>query len=229
MPVDISFYQNLKKELDPFNAQLVAVSKTKPPTDILSVYELDHKDFGENYVQEFCTKYEELPNDIHWHYIGHLQTNKVKLIVGKTHLIHGVDSLRLLQQIQKEAAKAGKQVNVLLQMHIADEETKFGLNEMELWQLVELLQNDPNNYNYIAVQGLMGMASFVDDHTKIEKEFNQLNNYYQQLQKTNFTKTQHKIQTLSMGMSSDYKIALNCGSNLIRIGSSIFGQRNYNS
>jgi len=221
MAVNKEKYREIISELGS-NATLVAVSKTKPAEEIQGLYELGQRDFGENYVQELIEKQSQLPKDIRWHFIGHLQSNKVKQIVPFVYLIHGVDSLRLLQEINKQAAKLEKVVNVLLQVYIAKEETKFGLDEPELDVIVSAGQLE--SLKNIRICGLMGMASFTDKETTIKKEFNHLKSLYDkyaQLQIPNCG-----FQFLSMGMSGDYRIALQEGSNMVRIGSLLFGTRN---
>lgn len=207
-------YHELKSELDQQGVLLVAVSKTKPVADIDTLYKAGHRDFGENYVQELVTKAAELPADIRWHFIGHLQTNKVKQIAAFVQLIHGVDSLRLLQEINKQAEKNGRVIECLLQVHIAQEETKFGLDEKELDELVHGLELKP--LNHVRVVGLMGMASFTEDESAIRTEFKKLHELY---------KKYPGFSILSMGMSSDYRIAVEEGSTMARIGSILFGER----
>jgi len=208
-------------------ATLVAVSKTKPPEDIQALYELGHRDFGENYVQELTAKYEQLPKDINWHFIGHLQSNKVKYIAPFIHLIHGIDSPGLLKEINKQALKNNRIIDCLLQVHIAKEETKFGLDEKELEELTTRIKNELQEFKHVRVCGLMGMASFSDNVELVTNEFKYL--------KTLFDKyalpstINYQLSTLSMGMSADYKIALQEASNMVRIGSLLFGERNYNS
>ena len=221
MAVNKEAYLQLKAELDAKSVTLVAVSKTKPVADILELYHLGQRDFGENYVQELVEKQPQLPADIRWHFIGHLQRNKVKYIAPFVHLIHGVDSFSLLQEINKQAAKNNRVIPVLLQMHIATEETKFGLNEAELKELIADLADVP--LHHIRIEGLMGMASFTADAAKITAEFQSLKqhfDHYKNLQ----TSTIHFTQ-LSMGMSGDYKLAIRQGSTLVRIGSLLFGTR----
>jgi pyridoxal phosphate enzyme (YggS family) len=220
-------YELLKKDIDLSTTTLVAVSKTKPASDIVEAYEIGVRDFGENYVQELVEKQANLPNDIRWHFIGHLQSNKVKYIAPFVYLIHGVDSEKLLLEINKQGKKINKVINCLLQMHIASEETKFGLDEEELKSIVDkyFSQHSTQHLEHVNVCGLMGMASFSDNPEQIKTEFSTLRNIfkkYQQHQTPNF-----KPALLSMGMSSDYKIALELGSNMIRIGSMLFGERNY--
>lgn len=225
MAINKEKYFEILEELKPGNSTLVAVSKTKPVEDIVSLYELDQRDFGENYVQELVDKYLQLPQDIRWHFIGHLQSNKVKYIAPFVHLIHGIDSYKLLKEVDKQAQKNQRVIDVLLQVHIAQEETKFGLNEIELNEILNTNANTIQELKNSRVKGLMGMASLTKDENKIREEFRYLKslyNKYAQLQITNC-----KLQTLSMGMSSDYKIAIEEGSNMVRIGSLIFGERSY--
>ena len=216
--MNIEVYQQLAEECKQKNVALVAVSKTKPVNDILALYNLGQRDFGENYVQELTEKQQYLPKDIRWHFIGHLQTNKVKQVIGLVHLIHGIDSLKLLKEINKQSEKINKITNCLLQVHIAQEETKFGLDENELNEIITELSNEPiKNINVI---GLMGMASFTDNEDQIQKEFKYLKSLQTKLSTANV-----QLSTLSMGMTADYKIAIEEGSNMIRIGSLIFGER----
>jgi len=213
-------YKKIEREIKEKNVTLVAVSKTKPVEDILELYKLGQRDFGENYVQELVEKQEQLPKDIRWHFIGHLQSKKTKQIAPFISLIQSVDSERLLKEINKQAAKNNRVIDCLLQVHIAKEETKFGLDENEL---NEIVQSNLKDYKNIFVKGLMGMASFTDDDTVIRNEFHSLKllfHKYSVLQTNNF-----KLQILSMGMSSDYKIAIEEGSNMVRIGSLLFGKR----
>ena len=221
MPVNKEAYQLLRKVLEEKQVTLVAVSKTKPVSDILELYNLGQRDFGENYVQEMVSKAGQLPKDIRWHYIGHLQTNKVKLIAPFVQLIHAVDSLKLLEEINKQGEKCERVINCLLQVHIAQEETKFGLNEEELNVLIEQFADEPLSNTRIA--GLMGMASFTDDMSKVRQEFQNLKRIFDRLTTNDF-----RLTTLSMGMSSDYKIAIEEGSNMVRIGSLLFGERTSN-
>jgi pyridoxal phosphate enzyme (YggS family) len=221
MSVNIALYDKIKKELGANQVTLVAVSKTKPIEDILELYNLGQRDFGENYVQELVDKAAQLPKDIRWHFIGHLQTNKVKLIAPFVQLIHGVDSLKLLKEINKEAGKNGRVIDCLLQIHIAQEETKFGLDEEELKGLISNLKENPMSNARII--GLMGMASFTDDMKKVRSEFRKLKELFDH--HTKFQTSNLKLQTLSMGMSSDYKVAIEEGSNMVRIGSLLFGER----
>lgn len=221
MPVNKETYLAINKELAKKHVTLVAVSKTKPVEDILALYDLGQRDFGENYVQELVDKAAQLPKDIRWHFIGHLQTNKVKLIAGFVQLIHGVDSLKLLKEINKQGEKSGRVIDCLLQIHIAQEETKFGFDETELD--VSIKQLESLRMTNARVCGLMGMASFTENMSVIRKEFKRLKeifDFHSKHQKPNF-----ELQILSMGMSSDYSIAVEEGSNLVRIGSLLFGLR----
>ena len=214
-------YFSISKQAQAAKATLVAVSKTKPLEAIQELYDLGHRDFGENYVQELTDKQAQLPNDIRWHFIGHLQSNKVKYIAPFVHLIHGVDSVKLLREVNKQGLKHNRTIDVLLQVHIAQEETKFGFGEEELlntnWD-IELW-----GLNNVRVTGLMGMASFSENPNLVRGEFKNLKRLFDghaQRQTPNF-----QLQTLSMGMSADYQIALEEGSNMIRVGSLLFGKR----
>jgi pyridoxal phosphate enzyme (YggS family) len=218
MSVQVSMYQSLLEWCSERNVTLVAVSKTKPVSDIMALYELGHRDFGENYVQELVQKQEELPKDICWHFIGHLQSNKVKYIAPFVHMIHGIDSIKLLQEVNKQATKVGRIIDCLLQMHIAQEETKFGLDLDELSNILEQLHNFP----FVRVRGLMGMASFTENQVQVKQEFAQLKKYYDQ---ANASLVSNKLDILSMGMSGDYSLAVDEGSTLVRIGSLLFGAR----
>lgn len=222
MPVNTSAYQQILNELKGTNVTLVAVSKTKPNEDLMELYKLGQRDFGENYVQELVDKAAVLPNDIRWHFIGHLQSNKVKFIAPFVHMIHGVDSLKLLQEINKQAIKNNRVIDCLLQIHIAEEETKFGLDETELGQIITQIDQLPN----VRICGLMGMASFSEDQHKVRNEFNYLNSLFTQF-KSWFLAHTDKAPILSMGMSGDYAMAIKEGSTLVRIGSLLFGARNY--
>ncbi len=214
-------YQSIHQYCFDHKATLVAVSKTKLVADILTLYNLGHRDFGENYVQELVEKQAALPPDIRWHFIGHLQSNKVKYIAPFVHLIHGVDSFKLLKEINKQAAKNNRIISCLLQMHIAKEETKFGLDENELSAILHspelpLLQ-------HIKIEGLMGMASFSDDLNLVRTEHSTLKNLFDSY--SNLSTANCQLSTLSMGMSADYIIAIEEGSNMVRIGSLLFGAR----
>lgn len=218
MPVDTVFYSDLINYLKPYHATLVAVSKTKPVADIKALYDLGQRDFGENYVQELLEKKDKLPHDIRWHFIGHLQSNKVKQIVSFVYLIHSIDRIRLLQEVEKQAAKIGKTQQVLLQMHIAQEETKFGFDKEEISPLFS--QNVIAKSPHIDIKGLMGMATFTEDENTLRNEFSQITNTFQKLRSVD-----PAMDIISMGMSGDYKLALSLGSNMVRIGSLLFGKR----
>lgn len=222
MAINKDKYQEIINELKG-KATLVAVSKTKPVEDIQALYELGQRDFGENYVQELVDKQPQLPNDIRWHFIGHLQSNKVKYIAPFVHLIHGVDSFKLLQEINKQAAKSNRMIDCLLQVHIAKEETKFGMDEAELNEAISQLAN--LEMKNVRVVGLMGMASFSEDMNLVRSEFAYLKSLFYKYASPSTANCQ--LSTLSMGMSGDYKIAIEEGSNMVRIGSLIFGERNY--
>lgn len=218
---NLQFYTKLTSTL-PAQVQLVAVSKTHPPDSIMELYRMGHRAFGENKVQELVAKKEQLPADIQWHLIGHLQSNKVKQIVRFVHLIHGVDSTRLAREIDKEAAKCGRKVNVLLQVHIAREETKFGFTRGELLSALPELFSLKN----IEIAGLMGMASFTEDTMQVRAEFRQLRALFDEIRTMNSTDVPY-FKHLSMGMSSDYPIAIEEGATIIRVGSLLFGARDY--
>lgn len=222
-------YEEIKKELQEKNVTLIAVSKTKPASAILELYNLGQRDFGENYVQELADKYEQLPKDIRWHFIGHLQSNKVKYIAPFVHLVHGVDSENLLKEINKQAVKNNKVIDVLLQVHIAQEETKFGFSEEELDVLLRKLES--LKLDNVHIRGLMGMASFSDDMILVRSEFAFLKKLFDKVKialshEPLAMSIHHSPFTiLSMGMSGDHKIAIEEGSTMVRIGSLIFGER----
>ena len=205
----------------PENVTLVAVSKTKPIADLLEAYNAGQRIFGENKIQEMTEKWEIMPKDIQWQMIGHIQTNKVKFMAPYVSLIHGVDSLKLLEEINKQALKNNRIIDCLLQIHIAEEETKFGLNEDELKEL--LASETFKNLNNIKIIGLMGMATFTENQDQIKKEFEHLKSIFDTIKSLSIVNCQLSI--LSMGMSGDYKLAISCGSTMVRIGSSIFGER----
>jgi hypothetical protein len=213
---------NIKSEL-PAHVTLVAVSKTKPVADLMEAYDAGQRIFGENKIQEMTDKWEVMPKDIEWHMIGHVQTNKVKYMAPYVSLIHGVDSLKLLQEINKQAAKNNRVIDCSLQVYIAEEESKFGLDEQELEEMLKQVQHDKENFKNIKIVGLMGMATFTENQNQIEKEFKHLKTIFDKYKKLN---TEHcQLNTLSMGMSGDYQLAISCGSTMVRIGSSIFGSR----
>ena len=218
MSVSIENYRLLQLQFGE-NVQIVAVSKLKPVEDILALYQLGQKDFGENYVQELSDKYELLPKDIRWHFIGHLQSNKVKFIAPFVYLIHGVDSEKLLIEINKQAIKNNRVISCLLQVHIATEDTKFGMNEEELANTIESFSRLKN----VKIVGLMGMASFSENEEQVRKEFKQLKILFEKYKAVSSENV--ALQFLSMGMSNDYSIAIEEGSNMVRIGSLLFGAR----
>lgn len=213
-------YRDIKSRL-PENVQLVAVSKTHPSSGIQEVYDLGQKVFGENKVQELVEKYPLLPKDIQWHIIGHLQTNKVKYIAEFVDTIQSVDSEKVLNEINKEAGKHNRKIKVLLQVKIAEEDTKFGLEISEAKDLFEKFVK--GEFENTEITGLMGMATFTEDENQIKKEFSVLKNLFDELSQTK------KLETLSMGMSDDFPIAIECGANSVRVGSAIFGRRDYSN
>ena len=206
-------YQTLVEYLKKKKVTLIAVSKMKPVEDIQELYDLGQRDFGENYVQELMDKQALLPADIRWHFVGHLQSNKIKYIASFIHLIQSVDSISLLKEIDKQAGKHNRKINCLLQVHIADEQTKFGFEEGEV------LNIQPEEYKNVTICGLMGMATFTEDKDQIISEFEKLNTLYAKIQPS------LSGNIMSMGMSDDYGIAISCGSNMVRIGSMLFGKR----
>ncbi|WP_339920001.1 YggS family pyridoxal phosphate-dependent enzyme [uncultured Flavobacterium sp.] len=206
----------------PEQVTLVAVSKTKPIPDLMEAYDAGQRIFGENKIQEMESKWEQMPKDIQWHMIGHVQTNKVKFMAPFVSLIHGVDSFKLLKEINKQALKNNRIIDCLLQMHIAEEETKFGLDDEELDSL--LASSEFKEMKNIRITGLMGMATFTEKKDQVKKEFMHLKSIFDKLQSQQTENCQ--MTTLSMGMSGDYKLAIECGSTMVRIGSSIFGGRN---
>ncbi|MDN5212064.1 YggS family pyridoxal phosphate-dependent enzyme [Fulvivirgaceae bacterium BMA12] len=216
--------KEFEKILAGTGCRLVAVSKTKPNDLILKAYETGFKDFGENRIQDLVAKYEILPKDINWHMIGHLQSNKVKYIVSFVHLIHAVDSFKLLKEINKQGAKVSRVIPCLLQIHIADETTKFGLDEKELFALIE--SPEFKELQNVQIKGLMGMATNTDNKNQIRAEFKYLRTLFEKV-KNEYQQPGIKMEELSMGMSGDYDIAVEEGSTLIRVGSAIFGARNY--
>ncbi len=212
------------KDVIPSHVTLVAVSKTKPDEVILEAYQAGHRDFGENKVQDLVGKQERLPADIRWHMIGHLQSNKVKYLAPFVHLLHGVDSLKLLGVINREAEKNDRVIDCLFQVRIALEETKFGLPEEDLKQLIQ--SDEFAAMDHVRIRGLMGMATYTENSNQIREEFRQLKRIFDRLKASQF-KNQESFDQLSCGMSGDYALAIEEGSNLVRIGSLIFGPRNY--
>ncbi len=217
---------DLVKASLPTQVQLIAVSKTKPIEMLIEAYSHGQRAFGENKVQELVGKFEKLPKDIEWHFIGHMQTNKVKYIAPFIHLIHGIDSFKLLKTINTEAKKIDRIIPCLLQFHIAEEETKFGFS---LAEVEEMLESDEFKLlEHVKISGVMGMATYTDDENQIHKEFASLKTYFNQL-KSSYFKNSPEFKEISMGMSGDYRIAVEEGSTMVRIGSTIFGERSYNS
>lgn len=215
-------YVNICDKLKKANVMLLAVSKTKPKQDIITLYLAGQRNFGENKVQELVQKYEQLPKDIRWHMIGHLQSNKVKYIASFVSLIHSVDSIKLLEEIDKQAKKNNRIIDCLIQFHIALEETKFGLDENEARVILE--SDDFKKLKHVRIVGVMGMASFVDDKEFIRMEFKNLKNIFDWLKSTYFSDADY-FKEISMGMSSDYDIAIEEGSTMVRLGSLLFGSR----
>ncbi|HYC39223.1 MAG TPA: YggS family pyridoxal phosphate-dependent enzyme [Chitinophagaceae bacterium] len=220
MLVDTATYAQINADLLQRRVTLVAVSKTKTAEQVKALYDLGHRDFGENYVQELMDKQAALPHDIRWHFIGHLQRNKVKKLIPFVYLIQSVDSLKLLKEINKHAGRAEKVIHCLLQVHIATEETKFGLDETELAELLGHLAANEKEMKWVSIKGLMGMASLTGDMARVRNEFRRLKAIFERVrtQISGFT-------ILSMGMSGDYRIAIEEGSNLVRIGTLLFGER----
>ena len=221
----MTILQELQETVKHYHARLVAVSKTKPKEQLIELYHQGQRDFGQNKVQELVEKFESLPKDIHWHMIGHLQTNKVKYIAPFVYLIHSIDSLKLLKEVQKQAAKSQRTIAVLLQMHIAEEESKFGLDKRELVEILDYYTAENLPFQNIQICGLMGMATFTEDEAQVRKEFRQLKEIFI------FCKESYLLGDtfceISMGMSGDYQLALEEGSTMVRIGSMLFGARNY--
>jgi pyridoxal phosphate enzyme (YggS family) len=215
--------KRLKSELDIVNVTLVAVSKTKPVSDLQEAYDAGQRVFGENQVQELVEKCEQLPKDIEWHLVGHLQSNKVKYIAPFIGLIHSVDSMKLLQEINKQAEKNKRIIDCLLQVYIADEETKYGLGFDEV---IELLRSDEfTQLKNVRIRGLMGIATNTDSEKQVKEEFYELDTFFDGITQSFFRK-EDTFDTLSMGMSADYKLAVEQGSTMVRLGSTIFGERN---
>lgn len=217
-------YSEIRSQLDQAGVTLVAVSKTKPLDQIQEMYDKGQRVFGENKAQELVDKYEALPKDIHWHFIGHLQRNKVKFIAPFISLLHGVDSLRLLKEVNKQAKKHDRKIACLLQFHIAEEDTKFGLDWSEAQAILE--SEAYKAMENIEIQGVMGMATYTDDLAQVRKEFQKLKEIYEQLKAAYFL-NQSSFKEISMGMSGDYELAIAQGSTMVRIGTLLFGQRNY--
>lgn len=222
MSVNLENFRSIRQLALNHKAILVAVSKVKPVSDIMALYEHGQLDFGENYVQELDEKVRHLPKDIRWHFIGHLQSNKVKYIAPYVHLIHGVDSIKLLQTIEKEGRKINRKIKCLLQVHVAQEETKYGFSKEEVLQALREWQKPGSEFAQVC--GIMGMASFTEDETQLRQEFKALKFIFDEV-KDEFFKNDDQFNTLSMGMSGDYTIALEEGSTMIRIGSLLFGSR----
>ncbi len=216
-------YEQILKDLKPTHTQLIAVSKTKPNEAILELYEKGQRTFGENYVQELVDKYASLPKDIEWHFIGHLQSNKVKYIAPFVECIHSVDSIKLLQEIDKQAFKNNRKIKCLMQFHIAEEDTKFGFDTE---RVADIPFNDILNLKNIEIVGVMGMATFTDDKTQVKREFQTLKRVFDVL-KTAYFNENPNFKEISMGMSDDYKMAIEEGSTMVRIGSLLFGKRIY--
>ena len=222
----MNFKMSIKKQLQelksvlPKQVTLVAVSKTKPVQDLMKAYDVGQRIFGENKVQEMVEKYQQMPKDIQWHMIGHVQRNKVKYMAPFVDLIHGVDSLKLLSEINKQALKNNRCINGLLQIKIAAEDSKFGMTKNDAIQLIK--SSEFKNLKNIKIKGVMGMATFTDDQNKIRKEFETLKSTFSELKSI-----QDSMHIISMGMSGDYPLAIECGSTMIRVGSYIFGARNY--
>jgi len=222
MSVNVSAYHDLMQKVGAHNARLVAVSKTKPKEDIMALYELGHRDFGENRVAELVEKHAALPKDIRWHFIGHLQRNKVRDIAPFIHLIHAVDSLRLLREIDKRAAENNRTVSALLQFHIAEEESKYGLDPQKSTAFFDELATTP--VTSVALAGVMGMATYTDDLRQVNSEFKVLSDTFSSLKSAHFPE-EDGFAEISMGMSGDYPLALAQGSTLVRVGSLLFGSR----
>lgn len=222
--INTEAFHKLIAQLERTHTSLIAVSKLKSVEDIKALYALGQRDFGENYVQELVEKQAQLPTDIRWHFIGHLQSNKVKYIAPFVHLIHGVDSFKLLAEIDKQGAKLGRVIPCLLQLYVAAEETKFGLDEKEVIELLEYYTAQRQALNHIRIDGVMGMASFTEDKNKVSAEFRNLKAISHLIRQSYFLGEDH-FRILSMGMSGDYELAIAEGSTHVRIGSLLFGSR----
>lgn len=223
MGVNIEVYRKTLEEFMSENVQLVAVSKIQSVADIQTIYDHGQRDFGENYVQELLEKQPLLPANVRWHFIGHLQSNKVKYIVPFVHLIQSIDSHKLLLEINKQAKKINRKISCLLQVHISGEETKFGFDEKELDTTLEAMNKNPAQFSNVQIDGLMGMASFSDDHEKVRTEMRALKSLFDKYKSKQIANCLFSV--LSLGMSGDYKIAIEEGSNMVRIGSLLFGAR----
>ena len=219
----IETYQEILREIPP-TVKLIAVSKLHPASEVEAAYALGQRDFGENWAQEMREKHEILPKDIRWHFIGHLQTNKIKYIIPYVHLIHSIDSFKLLQEVDRQAAKHNRVVGCLLQFHVATEETKFGFSMDECEQMLK--SPEFSSLKNIEVRGVMGMASFTDDAAQVRREFQTLHGFFTKLKEEYFAEDPYFTE-LSMGMTGDYRIAIEEGSTMIRVGSAIFGERDY--
>lgn len=217
-------WKQILEETKAAGATLVAVSKTKPEADILALYALGQRDFGENYVQELVAKAAALPKDIRWHFIGHLQRNKVRMIAPFVSLIHAVDSFPLLLELNKQGEKCGRVLDLLMQMHIAEEETKFGMTERDIVEFLQYYDAQRESLQHVRIRGLMGMATATEDVQQIRSEFARLHTFFMNLRKADFLGKTY-FDTCSMGMSGDYPLALEEGSTLVRIGSLLFGAR----
>ena len=221
--MNVEKYQEILREI-PENVQLIAVSKLHPASEVAAAYALGQRDFGENWAQEMREKHEILPQNIRWHFIGHLQTNKIKYIIPYVHLIHSIDSFKLLQEVDRQAAKHGRVVGCLLQFHVATEETKFGFSMDECEQMLQSLKF--SSLKNVDIKGVMGMASFTDDTAQVRREFQTLHGFFTKLKEEYFSE-KADFKEISMGMTSDYPIAIEEGSTMIRVGSALFGARNY--
>lgn len=217
-------YNDLIDELKSYDAELIAVSKFQPQSKIQALYDWGHRDFGENYVQELVDKQASLPADIRWHFIGHLQTNKVKYIAAFIHLIHSVDSYKLLVEINKQAKNNNRNISVLLQCYVGHEDTKYGLDAKEILDILEIYDKQKNELSHITIQGIMGMATNTDEEQIIIRDFKEMEALYENM-KIQFFLGKKTYNTLCMGMSNDYQLAIQNGSNLVRIGSHLFGHR----
>lgn len=221
--MNVEKYQEFLRVI-PENVQLIAVSKLHPASEVEAAYALGQRDFGENWAQEMREKHEVLPQDIRWHFIGHLQTNKIKYIIPYVYMIHSIDSFKLLQEVDRQAAKHNRTVGCLLQFHVATEETKFGFSMDECEQMLQ--SPEFSSLKNVAIKGVMGMASFTDDTAQVRREFQTLHGFFTKL-KTEYFSENPDFKELSMGMTSDYRIAIEEGSTMIRVGSAIFGARDY--